>query len=112
MNNMIAALADRIWQTAKNEDIAVFGIGPASAMADEQPGHRPEDLLPGAQSLICFGLPVPEGVYRTQSYALETVWRSQNLNYRHLDTLSMRIAALLEQNGARAVPVYGCLPMG
>ena len=81
-------------------------------MAGERPGFRPEDLLPGARSLICFGLPVPRGAYQTPAHTPETVWRSQNLNYRRLDTMSMRIAALLEGNGARAVPVYGCLPMG
>jgi epoxyqueuosine reductase len=105
-------VADKILKLAQEEHIPVLGFGPASEMAGERPGHRPEDLLPGAQSLICFGLPVPQGVYRTPTYTLESVWRSQNLNYRRLDTLSMRIAALLEEDGARAVPIYGCLPMG
>ena len=105
-------IVDKIRKFAEEESVPVLGLGPASEMAGELPGHRPEDLLPGAQSLICFGLPIPEGVYRTPSYASEIAWRSQNLNYRRLDTLSMRIAALLEENGARAVPVYGCLPMG
>ena len=103
---------DAILELAAEENVAALGIGPASAMANERAGHRPEDLLPGASSLICFGLPVPEGVYRTPSHTLETVWRSQNLNYRLLDTLSVRIAALLEENGTRAVPIYGCQPMG
>jgi epoxyqueuosine reductase QueG len=81
-------------------------------MACEPPGRRPGDLLLGAQSLICFGLPVPKGVFATPVNTLETVWRSQNLNYRRLDSLSMRVAALLEEVGATAVPVYGCMPMG
>ncbi len=105
-------VADQILKFAEEKNVAVLGFGPASEMAGERPGHRPEDLLPGAQSLICFGLPVPQGVYQTPNYTHETVWRSQNLNYRRLDKLSMRIAALLEESGARAVPVYGCLPMG
>jgi len=104
-------IADRIRKIAEEEDIPVFGIGSASAMADETPGHRPEDLLLGAQSLICFGIPVPHGVYQTPTHELETVWRSQNLNYRRLDTLSMRFAALLEEDGERAVPIYGCMPL-
>ena len=104
-------MLDQIRDLARKENIPVLGFSPASAMAGERPGHRPEDLLPGAQSLICFGLPVPKGVYRTPIYTLETVWRSQNLNYRRLDALSMRIAALLEENGASAVPIYGCQPM-
>jgi epoxyqueuosine reductase QueG len=105
-------IADRIHKIAQEENIPVLGFGPASDMADELPGHRAEDLLPGAESLVCFGLPVPQAVYRTPTYTLETVWRSQNLNYRRLDILSMRIAVLLEENGARAVPIYGCMPLG
>ena len=46
------------------------------------------------------------------TYMLETVWRSQNLHYRRLDTLSLRFAALLAEDGAQAVPVYGCMPLG
>lgn len=103
---------DQILSIAKEENIPVFGVGSAAEMAGEKPGHRPADLLPGAQSLICFGLPVPRGVYRMANYREEIVWRSQNLNYRRLDTLSMRFAALLEANGDRTVPIYGCLPMG
>jgi epoxyqueuosine reductase QueG len=103
-------LANQILNFAEEKNVAVVGFGPASEMAGERPGHRPEDLLPGAQSLICFGLPAPQGVYRTPTYTLEAVWRSQNLNYRRLDKLSMRIAMLLEESGAQAVPVYGACP--
>jgi len=101
-----------IRKIAKDENIPVLGIGPAPKMANELPGHRPEDLLPGAQSLICFGIPVPREVYRMPTYAVETIWRSQNLYYRRLDTLSVRFATLLEENGEQAVPVYGCMPLG
>jgi len=102
---------DGIRKIAEDEDIPVIGIGPASKMGDELPGHRPDDFLPGAQSLICFGMPVPRGVYQMPTCGLETVWRSQNLHYRRLDTLSIRFAALLEENGERAVPIYGCMPL-
>ena len=105
-------VVDRVREMAEEEQIPVLGFGRASEMGGERPGHRPEDLLPGAQSLICFGLPIPQGVYQTPNHTLEAVWRSQNLDYRRLDTLSMRIAALLEENGARSVPIYGCQPMG
>lgn len=105
-------IVEEILKIVEDENVPVLGIGPASKMANEPPGHRPEDLLPGAQSLICFGIPVPRGAYRMPIYAVETVWRSQNLNYRRLDTLSIRFAALLEASGERAVPIYGCFPMG
>lgn len=105
-------IVEEIRKIARDEHVPVWGIGRASKMANEQPGHRSDDLLPGAQSLICFGIQVPQAVYRMPTYTEETVWRSQNLYYRRLDTLSIRIAALLEESGARAVPTYGCMPLG
>jgi len=105
-------IAEQIRKVAEGENVPVFGIGAASVMANESPGYRPEDLLPGAQSLICFGIPVPRGVYQTPTNGLETAWRSQNLNYRRLDTLSVRFAALLEESGEQAVPIFGCMPLG
>ncbi len=103
---------DEILTIVQDEGVPILGIGPASKMADEQPGHRPDDFVPGAQSLVCFGIPVPRGVYQTPTHGLESVWRSQNLQYRRLDALSLRIAALLEDNGERAFPIYGCMPLG
>jgi epoxyqueuosine reductase len=105
-------VVDQIRYIAEREGIAVLGIGPAASMVDEPPGHRPEDLLPGAESLVCYGIPVPREVYHMPQVRPETVWRSQNLLYRRLDTLSVRFAALLEETGARAVPTYGCMPLG
>ncbi|MBN2115601.1 MAG: hypothetical protein JW730_03470 [Anaerolineales bacterium] len=105
-------IIDEIHKIAQEENVSVFGTGPASEMADEPPGFRPEDFLPGTQSLICFGIAMPRGVYDTPAYNLETVWRSQNLMYRRLDTLSLHFATLLEENGFRAIPIYGCMPLG
>ena len=105
-------IVEEIRKIAEDENIPVLGVGPASKMADETPGHRPEDLLPGARSLSCFGIPVPRQVYQMPTYGVETIWRSQNLYYRRLDTLSIRLAALLEESGEQAVPVYGCMPLG
>ena len=105
-------IVDDIRKITGEEHVPVWGIGPASKMASETPGHRPEDLLPGAQSLFCFGIPVPQGVYRMPTYAPETIWRTQNLLYRRLDTLSLRIGALLEESGEQAVPTFGCMPLG
>ena len=38
------------------------GIAPASALAGEPEGHRPEDILPGAKSVIVFTRRIPDGV--------------------------------------------------
>lgn len=104
-------IADNILEIAKKENVAVLGIASALDMANEMPGHKPDDFLPGSKSMICFGIPVPKDVYRMPTCGPETVWRSQNIYYRRLDTLSIRFAGLLEEGGEGAVPIYGCMPL-
>ncbi len=93
------------------EGVSVWGAGPSKPMEDERPGYRPSDLVPGARSLVCFGLPVPRGIFGQKRHVVLSNWRTQNLYYRKLDSLSVWLAARLEEEGERAVPVFGCLPM-
>jgi epoxyqueuosine reductase len=102
---------ERILEIATEESVAVIGLGPSSAMADEPAGYRPEDLLPTARSLICFGIPVPRAVYQAADHAADLVCRTQSLHYRRLDSLAVRFARLLEEYGEQALPVFGCAPM-
>ena len=99
-------VAKKMLAIAKDGAIAVFGIAPAAEMGHETPGFRPMDFIEDAQSVICFGIPIARDVFKTPIYGLETTWRSQNLLYRRLDTLALRFANLLEERGARAVPIY------
>jgi epoxyqueuosine reductase QueG len=111
VNSTARDVAARILAVTEAEDVPVLGMGSSAALGHEPPGYRPEDLLPGARSMVCFALPVPRGVYATPAHATETIWRSQNLYYRRLDSLSLRMAQLLEADGVQAVPVFGCCPM-
>ena len=104
-------ILDEFRRIAKDENVSVFGIAPTREMRSEPPGYRPEDILPGVRSLVCFGIPLPRDVYCTPKHSQETVWRSQNLMYRRLDTLSLRFSSLIESTGDRAVPIYGCMPL-
>lgn len=111
MKDITEISAEKIRDIAVAENVPILGTGPTAAMANEPQGYRPEDLLPGARSLICFGIPVPRGVYLPAPFGAEIIWRSQSLYYRRLDTLSIRFAALLEESGEQAVPVFGCMPL-
>ena len=46
------------------------GIAPASALADEPKGRRPEDVMPGARSIIVFTRRIPDG-------AIQAAFRSR-----------------------------------
>jgi epoxyqueuosine reductase len=100
-----------IQKFAESENFAALGFAPASDMAGAPAGHRPEDLLPGARGLVSFAVSVPRAVYCTPVHAEEMVCRAQSLLYRRLDSIAVRIAALLEEQGKQALPVFGCSPM-
>ncbi len=104
-------MLDEVVAILRSEGVSVWGTGPSDAMEDERPGHRPSDIVSGARSLLCFGIPVPRAVFDQRDHVVETNWRIQGLYYRRLDDLSVRIAALLEEDGSRAVPIFGCLPV-
>lgn len=54
---------------------------------------------------------MPRAVFEQRVGVVETNWRIQNLYYRKLDELSVRIAARLEEEGEKAVPIFGCMPL-
>ena len=47
------------------------GIAPASALADEPEGKRPEDILPGAKSIVVFLRRIPDGAFQAAFRAKE-----------------------------------------
>jgi epoxyqueuosine reductase QueG len=105
------ALLEAIRRLAKKEDLPVLGIGPSAPMENGPAGYRPSEHLPGARSMICFGLPAPRSVYRQGPHAAELIWRAQTLLYRRLDTLSLAFIQAIEAGGGDAVPVSGCCPL-
>ncbi len=104
------AILNDIASILTSEGVTVWGTGASGPMEDEQPGYRPSDLAPGARSLVCFGIPVPRGVVDLKRHMVLSNWRTQSLYYRKLDSLSLRLAARLEEEGERAIPAFGCLP--
>ena len=55
------------------EDLGMDAVGIASpeALDDERAGHRPEDILPGARSVIVFLKHIPDGILQAAFQAKE-----------------------------------------
>ena len=62
-------------------DMDLVGVAAASALAGEPKGHRPEDLLPGAQSILVFGRALADGAVQSQLRALEDGQKSAQSSY-------------------------------
>ncbi|MGO9117309.1 MAG: hypothetical protein ACLQPD_06810 [Desulfomonilaceae bacterium] len=88
-------------------NINVFGTAPASYLETESSGYRPSDVLPGARSILCLGMPVPRGIFKCVGKAEQMYWRSAAIYYRHIDAMLIQAAVIIEEQGDTAVPVYG-----
>ena len=62
-------------------DMDLAGFAAASALSGEPAGHRPEDLLPGAKSVIVFGRALADGAVQSQLRALEDGQRASQSSY-------------------------------
>ncbi len=92
------------------------GIAPAETLEDERICRRPEDVLPGAKSLIVFLKHVPDGVtqaaFRSKedgnrdAYSIYAAFGRELTPNMHLFFMQFNIAQYIERNfGHAAVPV-------
>ncbi len=92
------------------------GIAPASAMDGEPEGHRPEDVLPGAKSVIVFTRRIPDGVIQAafrshedgnlDAHSVYAAFGSDLMPSMNLFFAQFNIAAFVETTfGYTAVPV-------
>ncbi len=88
-------------------NINVFGTAPASALETEAFGYRPSDVLPGARTILCLGIPLPKGIFKCVGKAEQLYWRAAAVYYRHIDAILMQAAVIIEEQGDTVVPVYG-----
>ncbi len=104
-------LLEKIKEFSARHDIPVFGMGRASHLEKSAPqGNRPSDLLPAAKGMLCLGIPIPKGIFKSGARANETYWRAANTYYRNIDALLMQLGRVIEETGEEAIPVYGCFP--
>jgi epoxyqueuosine reductase len=106
MNGSIEEIKKFILQN----NIPVFGISAAESLQNEPRGYRPSDMLPQARSILCLGIPVPKGIFKSEERSAWMYWRAANIFYRTIDATLMKVCSILEAKEEVAVPVYGCFP--
>ena len=107
----MGAVIEEIEKVLSAARVPVFGAAPAMMQEIGAPGYRPADLLPGAQSVVCFGAPMPQGIYRCASRPIEMYWRALPTCFRAADDLSLQVAAVIEEAGFTSSPVFACFPL-
>jgi epoxyqueuosine reductase QueG len=91
-------------------NIPVFGIAKASSLENEPLGYRPSDMLASAESILCLGIPVPKGIFKSEERSEWMYWRAASIYYRNIDAVLMRACSIIEEKGEVAVPIYTCFP--
>jgi epoxyqueuosine reductase QueG len=93
-----------------------FGVASVDRFMGAPEGHKPENLLPGAESVIAMGARILEGVRRAslrvhyeqfpRHLFYSYIWYGYSvLNWFILDQAAYIVAKMLEENGHVALPV-------
>ncbi len=80
----------------------LVGVAPVERFGAAPAGHHPEDILPGAKTVIVCARRIPSGTLEGPATAYH---RSMQMVHVQLDFTAGQVALYLEQNGGRAVPV-------
>ena len=112
-------LNEKVIELARDNDIDYVGIAPVDRFRHAPPGHKPGDILPGAQSVISLGVRVSQGPQLTQRLATADLsdrrlrhisfsyrWFGYGLiNQYFLDRTAALVTKLLEKEGQIALPI-------
>jgi len=105
MKDLTSAVKE--WVRQKGADLV--RISSCDSLQGAPPGHRPQDLLPGAKSVVSFGLNALEGTFNTpvfHIYQLDYALLRHNSNQIAYET-----ARFLEGHGFYGLMIPGTLPV-
>jgi len=103
-------IVEELTNLSAQNNIPVFGIAKSGSLENEPSGYRPSDMLDSAESILCFGIPVPKGILTCQERSESMYWRAASIYYRKIDAVLMQVASFIEEKREIAVPIYGCFP--
>ena len=106
----ISDMSLRIRELAVTLGADIVGIASADAINAIAPaGHRPEDTLPRAQSVVCLGIKTLNSVFQSPNPRVARV--SYVHSHRRLNDMGWEIASFFEQEGYEALPITSDVPI-
>jgi epoxyqueuosine reductase len=103
-----------IKQLAQEQGADLAGVAPVERLKDAPRGHRPQDILPEAKSVIVVGRRILDSVMEqlSRNPLMRMTWHHHM--YSHLNTLNStlcyEISLLLEKKGYWAIPIQPTTP--
>ncbi|HON58581.1 MAG TPA: hypothetical protein P5040_05700 [Smithella sp.] len=108
---MTGAIMAKIHDHLRHENV-FMGAASAEALNAAAPkGFRPEDLLPGAKTVLVFARPLPQAVFQVPGELSAFYQRAAYTLYLITDKLANDLCLLLQQAGYRSLPVPSYSPL-
>jgi len=95
-------MVDELKQYALDSGADLVGVAPVERFDGAPAGHQPEDILPGARSVIACARRIPAGILDGPATSYQ---RAMDVIYDQLDLVACQVALFLEAEGGRAIPV-------
>jgi epoxyqueuosine reductase len=112
---LLPELTKRVKELILANNLDYAGVASAELLVNEPEKHKPTDYLPGALSVVSFGIKLGLGAQLSNELAHEGgprhtifsyLWHGYNLpSWQFLDRTALKVTRLLEREGYIAVPV-------
>lgn len=107
-------VTSRIETLMKDMSIPLMGAADAERLNETAPaGFRPEDLLPGAKTVLIFAKPLPLSVFSApSSNGLHSFYiTAYKAYYQLFDALAVKASLILQEEGYESLPIPSYSPI-
>lgn len=94
---------------ARNLGADLVGVAATERLEGAPPGYKPQDILPGARSIVSFALNALEGTFLPPT--IHTYQLSYSLLRQNSNSLSYQLARFLENHGFYSVMIPATFPL-
>jgi epoxyqueuosine reductase len=92
--------------------VSAIGFASVDRFVDAPEKHHPNNACKAAQTVIVFGITVPQGMLRSPDYNLYFLHRTYHTVYAYLDELGLDLCNFIEAQGSYlAVPIPSFAPL-
>jgi len=106
MTTLLAA--EDVKQLALEEGVELVGVAAVNTFPTSVPARPPQGVLPGAKSVIVYGIPMLLGSISSNTRVATS---HTNTVYHELNRIGYQVGRLLEEAGYRAATVGSFLPL-
>ncbi|MDQ0287696.1 epoxyqueuosine reductase QueG [Desulfofundulus luciae] len=98
------SITESLQKLARSLNLCALGAAPVERYREAPPGHRPDDFLPGARSVVTFACRLSDGPLNNLPHARNQYMVEFEAVNRILLDAAYRIARFLENQGFESMP--------